>query len=217
MVNQELLNYVKQQLQQGRKRAEIEEELLRAGWQEKAIEEAFNALGPPRPPAATPLPSASSQAAIGQQKLDPKAVWVFFLRSLWVALFLAVWGGIFLGFFLGLGFLVLVIVLILIGLAYGWAVMSYNAYRYELTQEGFKKESGVIWKKYVTIPYERIQNVDIHRGVIARMLGLSELQIFTAGMGGTKAEGELPGLSTEMAEQLSAELVRRAKSTRSGV
>jgi len=46
MVNQELLNYVKQQLQQGRKRAEIEEELLRAGWQEKAIEEAFNALGP---------------------------------------------------------------------------------------------------------------------------------------------------------------------------
>lgn len=217
MVNQELLNYIKQQLQQGRKRAEIEEELLGAGWREKAIEEAFNALGPPRPPAVTPLPSAYSQVAIGQQKLDPKAVWVFFLRSSLVALFLAIWLGIFLSVFVGFSFLVLVFFLICIGLAYWWAVMSYNAYRYELTQEGFKKESGVIWKKYVTIPYERIQNVDIDRGILERMLDLSKLKIHTAGMGGMKAEGELPGLSTEMAEQLSAELVRRAKGTRSGV
>jgi len=217
MVNQELLNYIRQQLQQGRKRADIEEELLRAGWQEKAIEEAFSALGPPRPPAVTPLPSASSQVAIGQRKLDPKAVWVFFLNVFGIIIGLTLILGINVWVIFGFRPWVFLLPLIGIGLAYGWAVLSYNAYRYELTQEGFKKESGVIWKKYVTIPYERIQNVDIHRGILARMLGLSALQIFTAGMGGTKAEGELPGLAPEMAEQLSAELVRRAKSTRSGV
>ena len=39
----------------------------------------------------------------------------------------------------------------------------------------------MIWKRYVTIPYDRIQNVDIYRGVLARLLGLSDLNIQTAG------------------------------------
>lgn len=77
----------------------------------------------------------------------------------------------------------------------------------------------MIWKKYVTIPYERIQNVDIYRGIFARILGLSDLQIQTAGMSatvgsygisGAGAEGRLPGVSQEEAEKLRDELVKRA-------
>ncbi len=97
------------------------------------------------------------------------------------------------------------------------AVLTYYFYRYELREEGFRKEHGVIWKKYVTIPYERIQNVDIYRGVFARIFGLSDLNIQTAGMSttvssyGGSAEGRLPGLSKEVAEQVRDELIRRAK------
>ena len=82
----------------------------------------------------------------------------------------------------------------------------------------------MIWKKYVTIPYERIQNVDIHRGLIARLLGLSDLNIQTAGAstmvyrgrggGGFGAEGRLPGISCEIAEQLRDELVKRSRQFR---
>ncbi|MBP9832441.1 MAG: PH domain-containing protein, partial [Candidatus Pacebacteria bacterium] len=100
-----------------------------------------------------------------------------------------------------------------------WAKLSYHYYRYELTDLGFRKESGVIWKKYVTIPYARIQNVDINRGILARLLGLSDLHIQTAGasasisrygMAGISAEGRLPGVSKADAEVLRDELVKRA-------
>ncbi len=98
------------------------------------------------------------------------------------------------------------------------AKLSYKNYKYELTEDGFRKELGVLRKKYVTIPYERIQNVDIYRSIIARILGLSDLNIQTAGASGYPgggrgygAEGRLPGLSKEDAEQVRDELIHRAK------
>lgn len=67
-------------------------------------------------------------------------------------------------------------------------------------------------EKYVTIPYDRIQNVDIYRGVVDRLLGLN---IHTAGWGISgwrtfDVEGYLPGLSKEVAEELRDELIHRA-------
>lgn len=42
MINQELLDYIKQQLQQGVSREQIKNSLLANGWQEQDIEEGFN-------------------------------------------------------------------------------------------------------------------------------------------------------------------------------
>lgn len=42
MANQQLLDYIKQQAQQGKTREEIKQELLRVGWQVRDIEEALN-------------------------------------------------------------------------------------------------------------------------------------------------------------------------------
>src|SRR4030042_4370878 len=153
------------------------------------------------------------------KKLDPKAFWLFLFNYSWS-------GWIVLGFlwanfytllsnFWGIAASVFLIILWVV-----WAKLAYNFYRYELREDGFRKELGVIWKKYVTIPYDRIQNIDIYRGVIARLLGLSDLHIQTAGASaqysrygawGLAAEGRLPGLSPEVAEQLRDELVRQAK------
>ena len=72
------------------------------------------------------------------------------------------------------GWLSIIIPIFLI-LCFIWAKLTYRFYRYESTDLGFRKESGVIYKKYVTIPYDRIQNVDIYRGILARILGLSDL------------------------------------------
>ena len=75
----------------------------------------------------------------------------------------------------------------------------------------------------MTIPYDRIQNVDIYRGILARLLGLSDLNIQTAGMSaiinrygvsGGGAEGRLPALSREVAEQLRDELIQRARQSK---
>ncbi|MBI4135184.1 PH domain-containing protein [Candidatus Uhrbacteria bacterium] len=167
------------------------------------------------------------------KQLDKKAVWLFFLNALLGQVFMLVVFGTWLGVFLvgKLGFsvggvllLALAAILVLIGLSWIWARLAYRYYRYELREDGFRKEHGVIWKKYVTIPYDRIQNIDIHRGVFARLLGLSDLQIHTAGASavvgkygarGVYAEGRLPGLSKEIAEEIRDELVRRAREARS--
>lgn len=170
------------------------------------------------------------------KQLDSKAVWLFFLGSLFRLMIFSWVLGVFLGPFLIGGFFMLIqnsestetsfsffslfplfllyIIVIVLG-SYIWAKLSYKFYKYEITDAGFRKESGVIYKRYVTIPYDRIQNVDIYRGIVARVLNLSDLQIQTAGVSGRiGAEGRLPGLSKEVAEQLRDELIQRARQSK---
>jgi len=168
------------------------------------------------------------------KQLDPKAVWLFFFSYIvrWI-FFLVVLGllltSILVNVFKATGapssgsllWLWLIIPVFLIFL-FIWAKLSYRFYRYELTESGFRKESGVIYKHYVTIPYERIQNVDIYRGILARLLGLSDLQIQTAGLSGgvgyygrgVAVEGRLLGLSKKVAEELRDELINRARQSK---
>jgi putative membrane protein len=134
------------------------------------------------------------------KQLDPKAVWLFFIsfvmRSLIPILFLSSYGAVYFSdigagpdsggefSFAFLNWLWIIIPVFLV-FCFVWAKLTYRYYRYELTDAGFRKELGVIYKKYVTIPYDRIQNVDIYRGILARILGLSDLNIQTAGMSAT--------------------------------
>jgi len=173
------------------------------------------------------------------KQLDPKAIWLFYFGFFIGILFIAISFVWIFGFVLrdfpldeirsqiDMPWYILfvinfwwLILLVLAVLGYVWSYLSWHFYRYEVREDGFRKEHGVIWKKYVTIPYERIQNVDIYRGVLARILGLSDLQIQTAGMSatvgrygisGAGAEGRLPGISREDAEKLRDELVKRAR------
>ena len=101
------------------------------------------------------------------------------------------------------------------------AKLTYKYYKYELQEDVIRIEHGIIWKRYSSIPYDRIQNVDILRGLLARIVGLSDLQIQTAGGAsvasnyGSFTEGRLPALSPQVAEQLRDEILRRAKTARS--
>lgn len=114
-------------------------------------------------------------------------------------------------------FYYVVFLLCLAVLSYMYIRLKYHFYRYELTDTGFKKELGILSKRYVSIPYDRIQNIDIRRGWLARLMGLSSLQIHTAGVGGVSTgEGILPALSKEVAEQLRDEVLDRARNSRSG-
>jgi uncharacterized protein len=169
------------------------------------------------------------------QQLHPRAVWLFFFKSFAVSFFLVFFLGNWI-FQIALAVLVkditlpvsliigaLVLLVITLGIAWLLAKLSYKYYRYELKEDGFRKESGVIWKRYVTIPYERIQNVDIYRGLLDRILGLSDLHIQTAGFSGYggrlggNSEGRLPGLDPQTAERLRDELVRRSKGSKQGL
>ncbi len=102
-------------------------------------------------------------------------------------------------------------------LSYLLAKLTYANWKYEITKDALRIEKGIIWKKYVSIPYEKIQNVDILRGVFARLLRLSDVQVQTAGLSGVALmEGRLPGLDIMVAEQVRDDLIKRSKG-KSGV
>ena len=155
--------------------------------------------------------------------LHPGARWLFriagYLTMLFLWLFIGIYGSIALAFFsiwLMVASLVLTLILA-ISLGEVYARMAYNRWLYELGKESLKLERGIIWKKYSNIPYQRVQNVDIHRGVIARMLGFSTLDIQTAGMhmsygrysGRARSEGHIPAVSIHEAEKIREFLMKK--------
>ncbi len=166
------------------------------------------------------------------KQLDPKSIWIFLIPNIMssvffvfvaipiaILMFAAEGGNTEVYSFNSLLLTLLGAFVVAIVLCFIWAKLVYRFYRYELTDDGFRKEQGVISKKYVIIPYSRIQNIDIYRGVIDRLLGLSRLYIQTAGLSGGYgphgmtggSEGSLPGLSKEVAKQLREELIQRIK------
>jgi len=120
--------------------------------------------------------------------------------------------------------IIVIVLVIIIGEIY--ARMSYNRWLYEFTHEGLKIEHGIIWKKYTSIPYERVQNVDIRRGILARMLGFSTVEIETAGQSGVssyrygrsrqyKSEGHLPAIDIIGAEKIREFVMKKIKQVHS--
>lgn len=96
----------------------------------------------------------------------------------------------------------------------------YHFYRYELADREFKLEKGIIYKQSIAIPYDKIQNIEIRRGILSRILGLSELAIQTAGINTTimgrsgvsltSTQAVLPGILEETAQTLQNDLIARA-------
>lgn len=59
---------------------------------------------------------------------------------------------------------------------------------------------GVIATKTIIIPYNRIQHVSLHEGLLSRYFGLTKIEIFTAG--GSSSDIEIPGIIKEEAESI---------------
>lgn len=102
--------------------------------------------------------------------------------------------------------LVAPIVIAYLLLSYLIAQLIYNYMYFSIDENGLQTESGIIYKKQVSIGFERIQNVNIERTFFDRVLGLSRMNIETAGsVAGqidtstatveTIAEAQLPGVT----------------------
>lgn len=87
--------------------------------------------------------------------------------------------------------------------------VRFARWRYELSEEYLDIARGIVWRKRFVIPFVRVQNTDTRQGPILRAAGLSSVRVATAA-----GEHEIPGLTTEEAEQLrdkAAEFARLAQ------
>ena len=95
---------------------------------------------------------------------------------------------------------------VLVVLLVGYEVLYYQRYEYELTADTFDIRSGVVSRRNREIPLRRIQNVDISRNVIQRVLGIAALNFETAGGSGTEAA--IRYVTFEEAKRLQSEIAR---------
>ncbi len=101
-----------------------------------------------------------------------------------------------------------VFVLVPLGLLLGttYALVYYYRFEYGITPDTFDVRSGVFSRRSGD-SYGRIQNVDIARGVVQRLLGLAVVSIETAGGGNTEAT--LRFVSESEANRLQHQIRRR--------
>lgn len=76
----------------------------------------------------------------------------------------------------------------------------YYSKKYMLRLKDITYKSGWIWHSVTSVPYNRIQHVEIEQGPIEKIYGLSTLEVYTAGK--STSDLSIPGLESETAEKL---------------
>ncbi|MFB6211455.1 MAG: PH domain-containing protein [Halobacteriales archaeon] len=106
--------------------------------------------------------------------------------------------------------------LVIIGLAVfallailGYELAYYRRFEYHLTEDTLDIYSGVFSRRERELPYQRIQNVDISRNVVQRILGIASVGLETAG--GSQTEGTINYVTGAEAKRLQRAIQRRKR------
>ncbi|NLA65309.1 MAG: PH domain-containing protein [Leucobacter sp.] len=78
---------------------------------------------------------------------------------------------------------VLAVILLIVGISW----MSWRFASFRITSEAVESRWGIVFKQHRRAPLERIQSVNLQRSLLARLLGLTQVEIQTAGQGGKVA------------------------------
>lgn len=110
---------------------------------------------------------------------------------------------------------VLAAVLVLIWLWLMWLLpRQVAAISWAELPEELAIRKGRVWRSMVTIPYGRIQYVDLSSGPYKRKKGLADISVNTAS---PASSGDVPGLPVEVAEDLRVRLSARGEAQRAGL
>lgn len=93
-----------------------------------------------------------------------------------------------------IGYVVLVVVVLF------FSRMSFKKKGFAFRNHDVLFRHGIIATNTLVIPYNRVQHVALHEGLIARFFGLAKIEIFTAG--GRSSDIEIPGIEKEQAENI---------------
>ncbi len=179
------------------------------------------------PAQATPAqatPAQSTPVQTGSRRLDlPGVEWRRISQRYLVAEFLqlvvtaVILGLVTVPFYIfGWGFAP-VLTIVAVGSVVLYAAFTPRRVRaigYQLREDDLVFRRGILFQRFVAVPYGRMQLVDINRGPLSRALGLSDLKFVTAAAASGVA---IPGLPEAEAEGLRDHLVTVAESRRAGL
>ena len=91
-------------------------------------------------------------------------------------------GGALVGLAIALG-----VILLFVGVVAGWAVLSWRATKYRVTEEALQVHTGVLFRQQRQVRLDRLQAIDVVQPLLGRVFGLAELKIEVAGGAGSDA------------------------------
>jgi uncharacterized protein len=93
-----------------------------------------------------------------------------------------------------------IIYLVLLLLAVFMSRISFNKKGFAFRTHDVLFRHGIIATNTLVIPYNRVQHVALHEGLLSRFFGLAKIEIFTAG--GSSSDIQIPGIEKEEAENI---------------
>ena len=78
---------------------------------------------------------------------------------------------------------------------------------YLLREQDVSYHRGLLFYKLTTIPFNRIQHVEVSQNIIEKSFGLSSVKVFTAG--GSVSDLSIPGLLPDKAHQIESFLLSK--------
>lgn len=112
--------------------------------------------------------------------------------------------------------LLLAAIAVFVGVIAVIVLVSWIAWRfatYRVTDEAVESRRGVVFRTHRRAPIERIQSVNLQRPFVARAVGLTKIDVVTAGQGG---KVELAYLGHRDAKTVREQILHRAAVRRSG-
>ena len=88
---------------------------------------------------------------------------------------------------------------------------KHRVYRWEVTAEAVYTRTGWLTRTWTLVPISRIQTVDVTRGVLQQLFGLSTVAVMTASAQGTV---HVWHLDADVAQRVADDLAHRAEQVR---
>ena len=116
----------------------------------------------------------------------------------------------------GMGWIALAVLFFLGVLAWGMVIVGRNArsWGYAETDEDLHIKSGVMFRRMVTVPYGRMQYVDVHAGPLDQYFGIANVHLHTASPG---TSATIPGLPADEAARLRDRLTSLGEAQAAGL
>jgi len=93
-----------------------------------------------------------------------------------------------------------------------WIPAFHASLQYVIDDDTVKAQGGVLWKRYVTIPFTKITNLDITQGPVQRIFGIGTIHVQTAGASGQQgAKAELRMLGVRNLQEVKERIMERIK------
>lgn len=100
-------------------------------------------------------------------------------------------------------FLVMLVVMLLL------TKKIYTFRGYALREKDICQRRGIIFHKYISVPFRRIQHITVEQGMFSRWFGLASLNVYSAA--GAQNDFQLSGITKQQADEMKHYILQQIK------